>query len=429
MTSVLNHQLQIFKENLEDSSISQITYHPTAADTIQKGCNQTRYSIIIKNTEDWKNMGRAYLSVKYKLVQSDGATDLANGANVALAGSAFCLWERAELLVDNQVVSSIQHQQIANLMLTLAGQSDDYYRTNQSVFHKDTGAPNLAAGDVNNTGYTVKKAIYADSKFVEAVLPLKEIFGYCSQDKVDRGLRYEILLTKASDANMIFQDANGGDASKVYIDDVSVWVPKVVPSIQATQMLENSMNMGQVIRKEWLGRQAFRSPLLAANDTSISWRIQNSSVKPRHVFVAFQNSIQINAITQNNMVFSHQNVNSLYLNVNTEQCPREAYRCDFTPATKSIGRVRRDFEEFNNVFHDETSGSLVNETDFASGLYTIFHFDLSNVSPDVMHGDAADLTLRGTRTGTNACYIYAVVCGEKEASVSGFGSSLRMELM
>ena len=189
------------------------------------------------------------------------------------------------------------------------------------------------------------------------------------------------------------------------------------------------MNMGQVIRKEWLGRQAFRSPLLAANDTSISWRIQNSSVKPRHVFVAFQNSTQINSHTANNMVFSHQNVNSLFLNVNTDQYPREAYRCDFTPATKTIGRVRRDFEEYNNVFHDETSGSLVNEIDFASGLYTIFHFDLSNVNPDVMHGDAADLTLRGTRTGTNACYIYAVVCGEKEASVSGFGSSLRMELL
>ena len=429
MTSVLNHQLQIFKENLEDSSINQITYHPTAADTIQKGCNQTRYSIIIKNTEDWKNLGRAYLTVKYKLVQNDGATALANGANVALAGSAFCMWERAELLVDNQVVSSIQHQQIANLMLTLASQSDDYYRTNQSVFHKDTGAPNLAAGDAANVGYTVKKAIYSDSKFVEAVLPLKEMFGYCSQDKCDRGLRYEILLTKASDANMIFQDANGGDASKVYIDDVSVWCPKIVPSIQATQMLENSMNMGQVIRKEWLGRQAFRSPLLAANDTSISWRIQNSSVKPRSVFVAFQNSTQINSHTANNMVFSHQNVNSLFLNVNTDQYPREAYRCDFTPATKTIGRVRRDFEEYNNVFHDETSGSLVNEIDFASGLYTIFHFDLSNVNPDVMHGDAADLTLRGTRTGTNACYIYAVVCGEKEASVSGFGSSLRMELL
>ena len=178
MTSVLNHQLQIFKENLEDSSINQITYHPTAADTIQKGCNQTRYSIIIKNTEDWKNLGRAYLTVKYKLVQNDGATALANGANVALAGSAFCMWERAELLVDNQVVSSIQHQQIANLMLTLASQSDDYYRTNQSVFHKDTGAPNLAAGDAANVGYTVKKAIYSDSKFVEAVLPLKEMFGF-----------------------------------------------------------------------------------------------------------------------------------------------------------------------------------------------------------------------------------------------------------
>ena len=170
-------------------------------------------------------------------------------------------------------------------MLTSASQSDDYYRTNQSVFHKDTGAPNLAAGAADNLGYAVKKAIYADSKFVEAVLPLKELFGYCSQHKVDRGLRYEILLTKASDANMIFQDANGGDASKVYIDDVSVWCPKVVCSVQATQFLNNSFNEGRVLRKEWLGRQAFRSPLVAANDTSISWKIQNSSVKPRHGYI------------------------------------------------------------------------------------------------------------------------------------------------
>jgi phosphoheptose isomerase len=143
----------------------------------------------------------------------------------------------------------------------------------------------------------------------------------------------------------------------------------------------------------------------------------------------FQKSSQLNDEEQNNMVFSHQNISSLQLSVNSENVPREAYEIDYNTATKSVGRVYHDFEMYKNAFNDSNSGSLVNETDFSSGLYNIYHFNLSEVNPAALHGDAADLTLKGRRTGNDAIYVYAVVCGEREAVVSGFGSQLRMELM
>ena len=139
MASVLDPQLQVFSEPVKADSITAVNFHPYPCDNLQKGVTQSRYSIIIKDTDSWQNISRGFLQVKAKIVKADGTTAI-DPENIAFNGSGYNLFEKADLLIDNQIVESINHQNIGNLMLMLAQSSDDYYKTTLSglaKFQKD----------------------------------------------------------------------------------------------------------------------------------------------------------------------------------------------------------------------------------------------------------------------------------------------------
>ena len=119
------------------------------------------------------------------------------------------------------------------------------------------------------------------------------------------------------------------------------------------------------------------------------------------------------------------------MRVNSEQVPREKIETDYNSATKSTTRAYSLFQKYKNRFGDSDSGSLVNNVDFSSGLYNIYYFDLSRIDPVSYHAGSAsaDLEVRCRRTGNDPMVMYAVVCSEAEATVSGVGSQLRLEMM
>jgi hypothetical protein len=332
--------------------------------------------------------------------------------------------------VDNQVVEEVNHQHIASLVKLLAGTSDDYYRTTLSNagFYKDTGAGTAATA--TNTGFATKKALAAGSNQMEFHRPLKHMFGFCNVDKIMTNMRVSIVLTRNSHANMIFQDNAADNGNKVSINRVRLYVPTVTPSIQALSQIEGKLNAGFTQRLEWLKVNCYKSPLFQAGDTTPQWRISNSSVKPRHVFIAIQKQSQDQNEEENNQIFSTQNVTEVFMRVNSEQVPREKIETDYNAASKSTTRAYSLFQKYKNRFGDSDSGSLVNNVDFSSGLYNIYYFDLTRIEPTAFHTSGqADLEVRMRRTGNDAMVMYAVVCSEAEATVSGVGSQLRLEMM
>ena len=423
MASVLNSQLKIFDEAVEDNSITSVNYHPYPEENLQKGRTQTRFNVIVKDTDSWVNFSRAYLQIKAKITTSAGVAIAAE--NIALNGSGYCLFERAELLCDNQVIETVNHQHIGNLMLMLAGSSEDYYKTTLS----NTGLALESDATFTSTGFVARKAKAAGSNMMEFTLPLKHMFGFCNTDKITRGVRYEVVLTRNSHPDMIQQDNAATGDSEVHIDLCTLWCPTVQPSIQATQYLENKLNEGAEARLQWMGRSVYRSPLFQGNDTTPTWRITNNAVKPRHVFIGFQPSANQNNNELSNQVFDHQNLTEISLKVNSETVPREKIELDYNAATKSVGRAYKLFQDYKNVFNNESDGSLVSESDWSSGLYNIYHFTLEHLDPNALYNGAADIEVRARRTGNTAGYFFCVICSEKEAVISGTSNQMRMELI
>ena len=269
--SLVNPQLQVFSEPLEDLSVESMEFYPFAPDTENPGTTQTKYDITVKDLDSYINFSRSYLQINCKIVTSAGA-NIAN-ENIALQNSGFSLIERATVLVDNQIVEECNHAPQVTTMKFLAESSDDYYRTNGSnmYFYKDTGLGTAVPAD--NVGFSTRKAFASASANMTLYLPMKHLFGYATNDKVTKGLRHTLSLTRASHANMIHQDANASAGSQVYISKMRLWVPIIRPSLRAVQNIESKLNQGFKQKLNWDAHNGYRSGTFSANLTEINWRI------------------------------------------------------------------------------------------------------------------------------------------------------------
>jgi hypothetical protein len=433
--SLVNPQLQVFSEPLEDASIEGYDYHNYAPDTEVPGVGQSRWDIQIKDLDSYINFSRSYLQVSVRLVTAAGAA-IAAAKDCALVNNGLSLFETARILVDGQIIEETNFCPQATTMRFLAESSDDYYRTSGSAmgFYKDTGTgSNVPA---NNAGFTTRRAIADNGKNMTMYIPIKHLFGYACVDKITKGLRHTLSLTKSSRANMIHQNTGNAGAqlatgTDVYFSKIRLWTPVCRPSLSVISSIEGKLNQGFSQKMNWLANNSYRSGEFAAANTTINWRIANAAVNPKTVFVAFQLVSKDNDETESPVVFSHENVTEIELRVNSQAVPKERLQVDYAAATVDAARAYHMFNQHANQFNDNQNGSLVNYTDYSSGLYAIYRFDLGHIDPAVFAvSGSADLELRVRKTASAGnIRIFANVLGEREAVISGASNSLRLEML
>ena len=158
---IVNSQLRVFEEALEDNSIQEMVYRPVLPnDTSTPGLTKSRFEITHKDVDQYINFSRSYLQVRIKIVDNNG-TDFNDGRDITLQNGF--IWERCQLLIDNQIVEEVQNAGHAQNILALTNMSKDYHDTagQNMLFARDTSKS--GGGAVTNTGFTTRKVLPQNS--------------------------------------------------------------------------------------------------------------------------------------------------------------------------------------------------------------------------------------------------------------------------
>ena len=159
---------------------------------------------------------------------------------------------------------------------------------------------------------------------------------------------------------------------------------------------------------------------LASNQAVGNFRITNGISKPRHVFVFFINTPNIESQTANPFLYNTFSISTdprtldrCYLEVgNGNEYPDIHYKPSSDPS-----RVFRDVMKYVYANNDFQGGTLLNRSNFEN-LFQFVYFDLTKQKMDIKDG-VTKLAFHYELSGATAANynIYALVLHEREAEI------------
>src|SRR5277367_171105 len=438
MTEVINPIWNIFEPPLVDNSIKSYDYKEFKENNVTVA-NLDRYEISTKNSKSWKHLANGYLYVK-AIIKGH------NNNYVTVTNNGLNDFKLARLFYENKLIEEINYVGIATTVTNLAEMSGDISSSeaSQMMWYLD-GADSAETHrftyeiadkavkfkDLDKSITDVVRSIKHNPKFNEGFLqryqltngdkafckfiPLKRLFRFCRDvNKVIKG-EIKIVLEKNHQANILHSTVEGADYA-YEISDLSVWIPEVEPSLSVLATLE--ANLGQQ-NQTFYGWNAINCYLSGQENTaSGTWRVVNSQNKVNGVWVVFSKAARENSFIKSNMIFDHNDLDSIHIRVNGRQYPLEEYRCSFETKSLNCARIYSAFLA-GSGFKPEEQGTSVSFKDYAL-LYPIIYFDLSKQEDEAYTGLAAsELEVRWRlKKFTENYYLYAVVQSERKAEVN-----------
>lgn len=465
MTEVTSPYLHINENNLIDNSITEfeyVEYLPRDSNNMNRN---GQHIIETKDEDVFLLPHKAFLEVRGKL-QTNANADYNNNDVISLVNNGWSLFQTAQYQLNNQTIENINlYLPQASTILNLVSFSDDYSRSTASnmLWFKDTGTGTplpkqnfvQVANDANanavrdglralvdiynnnqqaNIGFTARRSITTGNKQITLMLPLSQIFGFCRDvDKVFRGVKHSLIIDREVPNNYIMR-ANGVAAGKFNISHMSLWMPKVKPSLAIETKLDSMLVKGHLKHLYFEQMRVYRT-MFQPTETSMTWRIttQPGTELPRHVFVAFQSSERDNNQEINNLIFDNANLRRISCRINSVQYPEREFECNFTPENRNYSRLYMSFLESVNKYEENDTGCQLSAEDWAN-LYPIIHFDVSKHG-DRVKNSSADIEIRFNLGGNfrnianNAdqpFYVYAVVLSDRYLQLEGLSGRMNI---
>ena len=122
-----------------------------------------------------------------------------------------------------------------------------------------------------------------------------------------------------------------------------------------------------------------------------NFRLTNSILKPRHVFIFFINNENLDNQLKNPFLYNTFNISNNVRNKTLEQCYPEVGNGNEYPHIKyeprlDTSRVFRDVMKYVNANNDLQGGTLLNISNFKN-LYPFIYFDLTKQRTDLRDGN------------------------------------------
>lgn len=465
MAEITNPYLQINENNFEDNSITEfeyVEYLPRDSNNMNK---EGQHIFETKDEDVFLLPHKAFLEIRGKL-QTNADVNYNNNDLISLVNNGWSLFQTAQYQVKNQTIENVNlYLPQASTILNLVSFSDDYSRSTASnmLWFKDTGIGEASlkhnfqdvADDANlnvvrdgvramietynnnqeaNLGFTARQKITTGNKQITLMLPLSQIFGFCRDiDKVFRGVKHTLILDREISNNYIMR-ANGVAAGKFNINHISLWMPKVQPSLKVESDI-NSMLMKGHIKELYFEQMRVYRTMFQSTETNMTWRIttQPGTELPRHVFVAFQSSERDSNQELNNMIFDNANLRRISCRINSIQYPEREFECNFTQENKNYARSYMSFLDAVNKYQDTDTGCQISAEDWAN-LYPIHHFDVSKHT-DRLKNSSADIEIRFNlggnfrniaNTADQPFYVYAVVLSDRYLQLEGLSGRMNI---
>ena len=266
-----------------------------------------------------------------------------------------------------------------------------------------------------NKGFATRKALLGTSETVHCEIPLNRYsFFEALENKLLPNTKIEINFETETDNNLIWR--TGGNRCRVVITRLQLFVPRLVFNKEG-----NELFMSQYLKPDkWTYLDEVIQPNVAGNQAVGNFRITNGISKPRHVFVFFINTPNMESQTANPFLYNTFSVSTdprtldrCYLEVgNGNEYPDIYYK-----PSKDPSRVFRDVMSYVYANNDFQGGTLLNRQNFQK-IFPFVYFDLTKQKLDIKDG-VTKLAFHYELSGATAANynIYALVLHEREAEI------------
>ena len=266
-----------------------------------------------------------------------------------------------------------------------------------------------------NEGFAKRKALLGTSSIVHCEIPLNRYsFFEALEDKLLPNTKIEINFEIEKDDNLIWR--TGGNRCRVVITRLQLFVPRLIFNEDGHKIYMKDY----LIPDTWSYFNEVVESNLATNQAVGNFRITNGISKPRHVFVFFINTPNIESQTANPFLYNTfsistdpQTLNRCYLEVgNGNEYPDIHYK-----PSKDPSRVFRDVMKYVYANNDFQGGTLLNRQNFEN-IFPFVYFDLTKQKPDLKDGVTKLSFHYELSDATAANYnIYALVLHKREAVI------------
>ena len=266
-----------------------------------------------------------------------------------------------------------------------------------------------------NEGFAKRKALLGTSSTVHCEIPLNRYsFFEALEDKLLPNTKIEINFEIEKDDNLIWR--TGGNRCRVVITRLQLFVPRLIFNEEG-----HKIYMRDYLKPDtWSYLNEVVESNLASNQAVGNFRITNGISKPRHVFVFFINTPNIESQTANPFLYNTFSVstdprtlNRCYLEVgNGNEYPDIHYKPSEDPS-----RVFRDVMSYVFANNDFQGGTLLNRQNFEN-IFPFVYFDLTKQKIDIKDG-VTKLAFHYELSGATAANynIYALVLHERKAEI------------
>ena len=266
-----------------------------------------------------------------------------------------------------------------------------------------------------NEGFAKRKALLGTSSTVHCEIPLNRYsFFEALEDKLLPNTKIEINFEIEKDDNLIWR--TGGNRCRVVITRLQLFVPRLIFNEEG-----HKIYMKDYLKPDtWTYLNEVVESNLASNQAVGNFRITNGISKPRHIFVFFINTPNIESQTANPFLYNTFSVstdprtlNRCYLEVgNGNEYPDIHYKPSEDPS-----RVFRDVMKYVYANNDFQGGTLLNRQNFEN-IFPFVYFDLTKQKIDIKDG-VTKLSFHYELSGATAANynIYALVLHERKAEI------------
>jgi len=426
-TNIVEDYLKISDSIPIDESVSEYNYHnyePVVGSNLNS--NQ-QIRMIIENQDLFYLPSKSFLTIKGKLVKSDGTKLLDTDVVTLVNNGVMFLFDRIEYQIGDKVIENINHPGQCSLMKGLLSYPKDFENTGLNMcwlLDRGKGEASLTA----NQGFKIrhdKIQIRGDGNF-SFVIPLSHIFGFCEDyKKIIYGVKHSLILTRCGNEDAIFK--SGTIASKVEITNITWTMINIIPNF------EQLLSLNKLIESKKSFPIGFMYINIDAIDVAISnefnWRLgpRTASEKPRYIIIGFQTDKNKN-IDKYPAVFDHCDVRNIYVELNAIRYPNIDVINNFKIEDYSFTyNLAKQFREKYYGLNDNYNDFMINQNDFKD-LYPLFVFDVSKQS-ERLKISISDITIRA-RFNSNVpanTKCYCLILSDRIMKLTSDGSRMMID--
>jgi hypothetical protein len=422
----INPVFNLFEPQLEDNSIESKEYiqFPTVNGLDTSNYTGSTFKIVTNDKEAKLVPSEGYLNFVFR-VGSAAKTLTTNSTE--LHASVMALFSRAVYQMNRVDIDTVNEPGPVTQLTGLLNFAQDYLDKQGSLqwLYLDAAEP-FDAANPRTTRLSVAGNL---PKRVRCIVPLNRIFGFFnSMTSAFQGMEhtFEFTLEQAVEKVLFGQAAApGAPATKLYIDEMSIWMPRVVASPFAESKYLGKLQSGDSTKVTYESWSGYRDNHVNPSNTTLTYQIQASSQRPKYIFIGFQKRSRSTSIYAANdvnpSVYDNLDLKNIRVRANTKPLPLEPYVINYADASAlDAGDYVRPFKDFlriNGKDSEYDNGSLISYESYKS-LYPIYAFDLSNehslfenIKNSTIYVDATFGAAGGDISSVN------MVCWEKELKI------------